>query len=428
MRVAVVGAGWAGMAAAVAATQRGHQVTVFEAARAVGGRARALDGVLPDGTPVVLDNGQHILIGAYTETLKLMHLVGVAPEATLLRLPLNLQFPDGSGLALPRWPSPLDALAGMLTAGGWSWADKWSLLRAASGWQRRGFVCATHTSVADLCSALTPRVVQMLIEPLCVSALNTPAARASGQVFLTVLRDSLFSGRGSSNLLLPRVDLSALFPQAAATWIRARGGEVRLRTRVDQLQWNAPSSWQVQGEAFDRVIWATASSNTVSALSQYAQIAPELIADALHSWVDLAQTLRFEAIATVYAWAPLAKLKQPMLSLHSHATAPAQFVFDRGQLGGPTGLLAFVVSASTTERDTLQTLVLEQARTQLGLNLQPLQTVVEKRATFACTPGLVRPSSEIAPGLLACGDYVRGPYPATLEGAVRSGWAAGSLP
>ena len=428
MRVAIVGAGWAGMAAAMAATQRGHQVTVFEAARSVGGRARALDARLPDGTPVVLDNGQHILIGAYTETLKLMRLVGVAPEATLHRLPLNLQFPDGSGLALPRWPSPLDALAGMLTAGGWSWADKWSLLRAASGWQRRGFACAASTSVADLCATLTPRVVQMLIEPLCVSALNTPAARASGQVFLTVLRDSLFSGQGSSNLLLPRVDLSALFPQAAAAWLRARGGEVRLGVRVDQLQWSAPSEWQVHGEAFDRVIWATASSNAASALAQYVQTAPELIADTLHAWVDLAQTLRFEAIATVYAWAPLAKLKQPMLSLHSQPTAPAQFVFDRGQLGGPSGLLAFVVSASTAERDTLQAQVLEQAGTQLGLDLQPVQTVVEKRATFACTPGLLRPPMALAPGLLACGDYVQGPYPATLEGAVRSGWAAGSLP
>jgi len=416
------------MAAAVAAAQRGHQVTVFEAARTVGGRARALDTTLPDGTPLVLDNGQHILIGAYTETLRLMRLVGVVPEATLQRLPLNLQFPDGSGLALPRWPSPLDALAGMLSAGGWTWADKWSLLRAATGWQRQRFACAPQVTVADLCATLTPRVVHMLIEPLCVSALNTPAARASGQVFLTVLRDSLFSGHGSSNLLLPRVDLSSLFPQAAATWLRARGGEVRLGARVGQLQWQAPSRWQVQGEAFERVLWATASSNAASALAQCAQAAPESIANAMHAWIDVAQALHYEAIATVYAWAPQAQLRQAMLSLHSSATAPAQFVFDRGQLGGPAGLLAFVVSASTAERETLQSQVLAQARTQLGLELQAVQTVVEKRATFACTPGLTRPAMAIAPGLLVCGDYVQGPYPATLEGAVRSGWAAGSLP
>jgi predicted NAD/FAD-dependent oxidoreductase len=114
-----------------------------------------------------------------------------------------------------------------------------------------------------------------------------------------------------------------------------------------------------------------------------------------------------------------------MLALRAGARTPAQFVFDRGQLGGPRGLLAFVVSASNDERETLQQQVLAQARQQLGLaGLQPVQTVVERRATFACTPALVRPRAQAAPGLLACGDYVEGPYPATIEGAVRSGRTA----
>jgi hypothetical protein len=113
-----------------------------------------------------------------------------------------------------------------------------------------------------------------------------------------------------------------------------------------------------------------------------------------------------------------------MLALRGRVTesepAPAQFVFDRGQLGSARGLLAFVVSASDPERTTLQAQVLQQAQTQLGLKLQAVQTITERRATFACTPALLRPAQAIAPGLLACGDYVAGPYPATLEGAVRS--------
>ncbi|MDZ7918468.1 hydroxysqualene dehydroxylase HpnE [Rhodoferax sp.] len=423
MKVAVVGAGWAGMAAAVQATRDGHHATVFEAARAVGGRARALNGTMPDGTPVVLDNGQHILIGAYSETLELMRTVGVDPQATLLRLPLTLLFPDGDGLALPDWPSPLDALAGIFRAHGWSAADKWSLLRAASGWQLSGFACAPQTSVADLCRTLTPTVLATMIDPLCVSALNTPAARASGQVFLTVLRDSLFGGRGSSNLLLPRVDLATLFPQAAADWLQAQGGVVQLGTRVERIAAQG-TGWQVNGQAFDAVLWATSASNAALALVESARAAPETIATAMQSWATTTQALQFEAIATVYAHAAGASLSQPMLALRSDAAYPAQFVFDRGQLGGPAGLLAFVVSASEGDRDTLQTQVLAQAQAQLGLALTPLQTVVEKRATFACTPGLVRPAQAIAPGLWACGDYVDGPYPATLEGAVRSGVAA----
>jgi predicted NAD/FAD-dependent oxidoreductase len=109
-----------------------------------------------------------------------------------------------------------------------------------------------------------------------------------------------------------------------------------------------------------------------------------------------------------------------MLALRSSAEHPAQYVFDRAQLGGPDGLLAFVVSASQGDRETLQQQVLQQAAA-LGWNVQPVQTVVEKRATFACVPGLRRPPVSIAPGLWACGDYVEGPYPATIEGAVRSG-------
>lgn len=152
----------------------------------------------------------------------------------------------------------------------------------------------------------------------------------------------------------------------------------------------------------------------------------------MKAWAATTSAMRFEAIATVYAWAPQARLPHPMLALRNTPAAPAQFVFDRGQLGGPQGLMAFVVSASEGSREELQAAVLQQAKDQLaalGLRaLQTVQTVVEKHATFACTPGLLRPPQQIAPGLLAAGDYVQGPYPATLEGAVRSGWAAGCLP
>ncbi len=438
MKLAIVGAGWAGMAAAVAAVQAGNDATVFEAARAVGGRARALNGNLPDGTEVTLDNGQHIMIGAYTETLRLMREVGLDPEALLLRQPLSLPFVDGTGLQTPawasQWPAPLDALAAISTARGWSWADRWSLMQGSVGWQLRGFKCAPHTTVADLCTGMTARVLHELIEPLCVSALNTPAEQASAQVFLKVLKDSLFGIRGGSNLLLPRVDLASLFPAAAAAWASApptaeRPGQAQVRcgVRVDNLVWKDPH-WLVNGEAFDKVIWATSASEAARALTEYAQVAPKPIAHAMHYWAAAAGALHFEAIATVYAYAPSVRLPRAMLALRCSDSEPAQFVFDRAQLGGPQGLLAFVVSASHGSRDELQTAVLAQAANQLkalgGDRLQAVQTVIEKRATFACTPALPRPHPRIAPGLVAAGDYVYGPYPATLEGAVRSGLAA----
>ena len=443
MRIAIIGAGWAGMAAAVQVTQAGHSAIVFEASRSIGGRARAVTETLPDGSQVTLDNGQHILIGAYTETLRLMRQVGVNPDDSLKRLPLTLKFPDGAGLEFAPWPAPLDALGGILGAVGWSAADKASLLLAAVGWRLRGFRCDKTFTVTQVCRRLTPRVMSELIEPLCVSALNTPTAQASGQVFLRVMRDALFGVPGCSDLLLPQVDLSRLFPQAAAGWIAQQSeeqhelhgrqtgsNEVRLGTRVHTVQPDRRTRlWEVNQEAFDAVILAVSVSEAVRALADINIFATNSVAIEVAQWVQTASALHFEAITTVYAWGQGVSLPQAMLTLRSHAkkSAPAQFVFDRGQLGGPPGLLAFVVSASTGERDALQAQVLVQASQQLGLALQPVQTLVEKRATFACTPGLQRPTAQIARGLLACGDYVDGPYPATLEGAVRSGIAAADI-
>ena len=431
-KVAVIGAGWAGMAAAIAHRQAGRQVTVFEAARTVGGRARAVPGVLPNGTAATLDNGQHILIGAYTESLRLMRLVGVDPTTALLRLRLTLQFPDGQGLQLPDLAPPLDALLGIVRAKGWGWQDKVALLRTATAWQLRGFRCAPHTSVADLCAPLTPRLMAEFIDPLCVSALNTPAREASGQVFLRVLQDSLFSGRGGSNLLLPRTDLGALFPEAAMRWLVQQGGQVVTGQRIQRLVPLPRGRWQPAGtggaaqgseatDAFDHITLACPSweaARLVDGLASTAGLA------AAARWSATANALRFEAITTVYAHARGARLPLPMLALRNTAEHPAQFVFDRGQLDGQQGLLAFVVSASDGDRALIEQQVLQQAVAQLGLpGLRPVQTVVEKRATFACTPGLQRPAMQVLPGLTACGDYVDGPYPATLEGAVLSGTA-----
>lgn len=389
----------------------------------IGGRARAIKNSLPNGTPVTLDNGQHILIGAYTETLRLMRLVGLKPPDLLLDVPMTLLFPDGLGIRFPNWPTPLDALGGILAARGWTWADKWSLLRTAARWQLQGFKCDATISVAELCQSLTERVYAELIDPLCLSALNTPPAQASARVFLRVLGDALFGVAGGSHLLLPQTDLGALFPDAAARWLEQHGAQLRLSSRVREITQNG-STWRVNDKCFDAVILATSADHAIQTLLASKPAASPELATKIQVWVNSTSALRFEAIATVYAWAKTAALSQPMLALRSSVSAPAQFVFDRGQLGGPKGLLAFVVSASQGDRATLQAQVLQQAKTELGLELQAVQTVVEKRATFACTPNLVRPTSLIAPSLLACGDYVSGPYPATLEGALRCAIAA----
>ncbi|MEZ7848658.1 MAG: hydroxysqualene dehydroxylase HpnE [Polaromonas sp.] len=441
MKVAVVGAGWAGCAAAVEATQRGHQVTLFESARIAGGRARRVETSVA-GEPLQLDNGQHILIGAYAETLRLMNTLGVDTVTALLRAPLRLEFPNGEGLNFPAWrvPAAVQALIGILGARGWAWQDKWSLLRLARRWQAAGFKCPAEMSVAALCSDLSPRAMAGLMEPLCVSALNTPAERASAQVFLRIMQDALFSHAGASDLLLPRTDLSALLPDAALRWLAQHGPAPRLGVRVDILALG-PGGWRIGmrgnaeqsgDETFDAVVLACPPTEAVRLVETSTPSATFKVEAT--RWIALTNSLQYEALATVYAHVSSASkitqkasLSQPMLALPTSPNEPAQFVFDRGQLGGPTGLLAFVVSASQGDKAQISAQVLAQGQRQLGLPLELLQTIVEKRATFACTPNLQRPGPQIANGLLACGDYIAGPYPATLEGAVRSGLLAATL-
>ena len=433
-QLAVIGGGWAGLAAAMAAHDQGWAVHLFEASPQLGGRARTLPG---PAALTGLDNGQHILIGAYTQSLRLMRRVGVDTEQALLRLPLTLRFPDGGGLQLPRWPAPFDAAAGILGARGWSWRDRISLLATTLRWQIGGFRCAPGASVQALCQGIRPRVMAELIEPLCVSALNTPVGQASGEVFLRVLRDSLAGGPGASHLLLPRTDLGALWPEPAARWLRAQGHSVQTGQRVQGLLRDAKGRWQLQvatrleAPTFDQVILACPPGEASRLLTQASGLSDDEHAP-LATWASQAQALRFEAITTVYAQARTPagalRLPQPLLALRSGPEAPAQFAFDRGQLGGPQGQLAFVLSASPDlSREALTEQVLTQGRQALApmgvSDLQALGTVTEKRATFACTPGLPRPAQRLIPGLWACGDYVQGPYPATLEGAVLSAQA-----
>ena len=434
LRGADVGGGWAGCAAAVELVHKGAQVTVFEAARTLGGRARAVEvqGKL-------LDNGQHILLGAYKETLKLMARVGVAPDAGLLRLPLQMRYPAGSGamdFVAPRLPAPWHMVVALLRAKGLARADKLALARftTSARWMRWGLNDDVPVSVLLERFDQTERLVRLLWAPLCIAALNTPPERASSNVFLAVLRDSLgASRRAASDMLVPRLDLGALFPQAAARHIEAKGGQVRLGAKVGALA-RTGTGWEVQlgadRQAFDAVVLATPPTQAASLLAPLGESAI----------VDQLAAFTYEPISTCYLqYDATLRLPLPFCAL---LDAPdegryGQFAFDRGQLdASQAGLLAVVVSAAgaaaALDQDALSMLIARQLAAAFALPAlaAPLwsRVITEKRATFACTPGLVRPANSTAlPGLFLAGDYTAGDYPATLETAVRSGTAAARL-
>ncbi|SEL02095.1 squalene-associated FAD-dependent desaturase [Roseateles sp. YR242] len=415
-QVAVVGGGWSGLAAALEAAALGAQVTLFDMAPRLGGRARSLG----DG-PEALDNGQHILIGAYTSCLALMRRVGVDPVQALLRTPLRLRYPDRDTLTLPGGPPWLAFTRGVLGCSAWSWPDRLRFLMVSSRWMATGFRCRPSLSVAALCGDLPDAIRRDLIEPLCVAALNTPAPQASAQVFLRVLKDALFSGPGSADLLLPRAGLSALLPEPARAALLRHGAQIRT-ARVQALR-QAGDRWQIEAgdDAWtgDAVVLATTSVE-----------AARLTRDLAPAWSTQTAAFEFQPIITVYLESEGSALPAPMVALRETAEAPAQFAFDLGQLAQRPGLFSFVISGAApwVERglDATAEATLAQAIQTLPWRTPPRihRVLSEKRATFACTPGLLRPSAALLPGLVAAGDYLAGPYPATLEGAVRSGLAA----
>ena len=423
--VAIIGAGYAGLACAVELARAGVHVTVFERSHTMGGRAR----VVHKDHHWRVDNGQHILIGAYGELTRLLRLTGVSPKQ-LVHLPLTLHVPGRLHLKAASLPAPFHLAVGLLRAKGLSWADRLAMLRLMRWLKRRGFRLPDPAMTVDVLLAetrQTPTLCQLIWEPLCVAALNTPVAEASAQVFANVLRDSLAAGAAASELLLPRTDLSELFPVPAARYIGVRRGKLRTGNAIEAIE-RVPGGYRLEGDPgsqpWPHVVVATAPYHAGTLLAS---------AGGCERLVAQIDALEHEPIVSVYlALGHGQKLPEPMIGLVSGSTAgPAQWVFDRGQLGGPEGLLSCVISAhgphEALARDELILAVHGQLERQLGRRLPApewSQVIVEKRATFACRPGLLRPGIRTPlAGLWLAGDYLDSDYPATLESAVRSGVA-----
>ncbi len=408
--VAVIGGGWAGCAAALTLAEAGTRVTLHEASRTLGGRARAVEF---DGQP--LDNGQHILLGAYEHTLQLIdHLDPGALKTGLWRLPLTLDQPPEFSLNCPRLPAPLHLLVGLLGARGLNWREK----LAAARWAHTLLGNADpldRQTVHQLTQSQPEKLSRLLWHPLCVSALNTPPDMASAQVFRDVIR-AAFGGRNQhSDLLLPRRDLTALFPEPAAARLIELGGAVHLSSRVTALS------------ATSNGVTLTSDKDTAQYSHAILAVAPQHVS-ALAMQIPELEPLRhmvasytYQPIATGYAqYDADFQLSKPLFAL---ANGPAQFVFDRGQSHGQAGLLAFVASAAAD----LPPGWLDQAEIQLRQIAHPgsprwRKSIVEKQATYSCTPQMARPAVRTPhPRIFLAGDYTAGPYPATLESATMSG-------
>ncbi len=423
LHVAILGGGWSGMAAAVELADHGAPVTVFEASRTLGGRARRVEV-----NGVALDNGLHILIGAYRETLRLIAKVSGARDRGLLRGPLDLHVLGKFRLRAAPLPAPLHLAAALLRAQGLSLAERLRAVLWMSQLRATKFRLDSDVPVALLLARHRQGActLRYLWEPLCTSALNTPPERASAQVFLNVLRDSLSGQRQDSELLVPTTDLSALFPEPAARYVQERGGQVLTGTPVSSLHADA------SGLMLDTAAGPTRFSHVICALPPY-RVAETLAGlPALADVVQAVQRLAHEPIYSVYLQYPDSlQLPQPMFGLDAEI---AQWVFDREALCGQRGLVGVVISASGRHQDLDQETLVARVHSELRAHfprlVDPLwsRVIAEKRATFSCVVGVQRPSQRTAlPNVYLAGDYTASAYPATLESAARSGVACARM-
>lgn len=418
--VAVIGGGWAGLAAAVTLAATGVPVTVFEAAQTLGGRARrvALDGAN-------LDNGQHLLLGAYRDTLALIRQVQPTRAVAELyeRTPLCLMGPGPFRLRAARLPAPLHMVAALLTARGCTGSDRLAVVRAFAGWRSDGWRSSPSQTVAGLLRGQPRTMVARLWTPLCVAALNTPPASASAQVFLNVLRDALAAKRAASDLLIPVADLSDLFPDPAARFIELHGGVIHRGAMVRSLA--------VQEESI-----AVELAGTTRRFREVVVAAAPWQASRLLKQLPCAAGIRaqiggysYQPITTAYLrYDRPVPVPARMLQL---GDGPGQWLFERTAPGAAEALLAIVISADGPHRSLAQADLVRAIALQVHANLPGLdpelapawaRVITERRATHACTPERAHPAAgHIGFGVYLAGDHTDPDYPATLEAAVRSG-------
>lgn len=414
-KVAVIGAGWAGLAAAVHLVQ-GAEVTLFEAGRHGGGRARAFGG---SADFAHIDNGQHILIGAYTAVLRLLETVGVKADEVLWRRRHFWYLADGVRWHSPLLPAPLHIAAALVGARGFRLPEKLACLKSAAALKR--VAAAPHSPDTDVAAWLAqqqvPRkVVDEFWRPLVLSALNTPLQRASLATLAAVVAQGLLQSRAASDYLLPKVDFGQLLVEPACAYLRRHGARLCFATRVGGVLPQA-GGVMVDGERFDYALIATAPYHAAALVPEpwRAEVAPLLAA------------LDYAPITSVYLrYREAFRLPEVLTGF---AYAPVHWLVDRHALGLGCNEVSAVISCApprpTREWIEATHTVVQSLCPHLG---EPMaaQVITEKRATFHAAPNLRR----LEAGTLKeeriwfAGDYCHAFFPATLEGAVQSGQAA----
>jgi hydroxysqualene dehydroxylase len=437
----VIGAGFAGLSAAVRLTRKGARVLVLEARTRLGGRATAFED---RETGELVDNGQHVLLGCYTDTFAFLSDIG-ALDHVKLQSQLAVTMIDRAGrtsrLSCPTLPAPLHLLAGVLDWSALDWRDRLSILRMRTplrlarrelGPGARAIAASPGETVENwlIRNGQTARLREMLWEPLALAALNQPPTRAAAPVFARVLAEMFGPDPKAAAIALPTRPLHLMYAEPARAYIERHGGTVRT---------GSPATVHVEAGEVGAVAsggdrWRAGA--VVSAVPWFA-VGHLFQGDtsALEPVLGRARAMDSSPIVTVNLWFDRPLLAEPFIGLPGRAM---QWVFDkRSGLGGDASHLSVVSSGASplvalTNQDLIRTAHEELLDALPGARAAQLvrATVIrEPRATFSLAPGQpARPHTGTpVRGLYLAGDWIATLLPATIESAVRSGHRAADL-
>jgi hydroxysqualene dehydroxylase len=427
VRVAVVGGGLAGLAAALDCADAGAEVSLFESRRQLGG---ATFSVRRDGLWV--DNGQHVALRCCTQYRAFLRRLGVESLLDLQpRLRIPVLAPGGRRALLARsaLPAPLHLAGSLLGYAHLPVADRLRAVRAVQalraldpgdpGLDRETFGRWLRRH------GQSERAVGALWNLIAKPTLNLDADEASLLLATMVFRTGLLDQSDACDLAIPRVSLGQLHGDPAAAALRARSVRVELAGRVRRIE-PAPGGLAVESgagtELYDRVVVAVPHHVAV-------RILPGRVLDP-----QVASGLGASPIVNVHLHFDEPVLDEPVAAA---VDSPLQWLFDRTQAAGAERgqVLAISLSAASRLIGASQRELVEACRRSLGMLLPAARharligvaVTREPRATFRAVPGTARlrpgPSTAV-PGLLLAGAWTDTGWPATMEGAVRSGRAA----
>lgn len=434
--VAIIGGGLAGIAAAVRLIEAGHRPIVIETRRKLGGRATSF---VDPRTDELVDNCQHVLMGCCTNLIDLYDRLGVLD---LIRWDRTIHWanpPASPDRMTPGWlPCPGHFTGSLLRMKLLSFAEKraigramWRLIRMGHGgrlaWRER-----TFAAFLESCHQ-PPSTIERFWEPIVVSACNLSVARVSAAAAMQVFQEGFLGSTWASAMGVATVPLLELYDPAEAL-ITARGGEIRIGLSARAIAFDGARATGVVTE--DGVVAASAVISTVPP-----DRLDRLVSDALRradrrlAGLD---RIGFSPILGVHLRFPTTFLDVPHLVLPGRAT---QWLFAKGVDDEGRQHVHAVISGADEWMELDEGAIVDRVLADIhacvprSIGLRPIsfRAVKEKRATFAAVPGIdaLRPSAAPSfaggsgvPNLFLGGDWCATGWPATMEGAVRSGYAA----